>query len=367
MPLTEEQQFTPDWFSKPGDSLLSLMRRRNVTASQLADTLDGGMEWLRGLLAGSITIDARIARNLARAVGGTDEFWLKRQANYEKALERAVSAIFDVEGEQLLGQIPAPDGKSIGHFGEVRKREELRRRLAFFGVSNLRGWNSRYGYLRSCTQFRTSPSFLSDERAVARWLRFGEIEAALTSTKPWNPNVLREKLSEIRKLSRISHPARFLPKLKNLCAEAGVAVVVLRAPKGCRASGATRRVADRAMILLSFRFRADDQFWFTLFHEIGHLLLHDAQTFIDDDETLEDEREQEANAFASNCIIPKERQTEFEHLPLDRTAILRFSISLGIAPGLIVGQMQHRGTIGREHFNKLKRHWTWDQIEPALG
>ena len=68
---------------------------------------------------------------------------------------------------------------------------------------------------------------------------------------------------------------RFLPKLQALCAEAGVALVFVRAPRGCRVSGASRLVTpEKAMILVSFRFRSDDQFWFTVFHEIGHLILH---------------------------------------------------------------------------------------------
>ena len=165
----------------------------------------------------------------------------------------------------------------------------------------------------------------------------------------------------------MSQPTRFVPKLKELCAEAGVALVVVKSPKGCHASGASRLVTpDKAMILLSFRFRADDQFWFTVFHEIGHLLLHGAKTFLDDENTPDDESEQEANNFASSLIIPEARREEFHRLSGDRDAVMRFSVSIGVAPGLIVGQMQHQNMIGRNILNSLKRFWTWDEIEPAL-
>jgi len=366
--VTEEQQFAPDWFSMPGDTLVAAMRRQNVMPDKVAVALEGGMDALRGLVAGSVSIDMRRARALAATLGGTAEFWLQRQANYERALDRAVRCVLDTEGEEWLERVPVPGGKSRGHLSEVRKQEELRRRLVFFNVNNLRTWMTRYGYLRGETQFRTSPTLLSDEGAVSIWLRQGEIEATMASTKPWNSNVLREKLDDVRKLSKVSHPARFLPKLRSICAEAGVALVIVRPPKGCRASGAVRFLAaDKAMILLSFRFRADDQFWFTVFHELGHLLLHEGKTFVDDEETLQDDREREANEFASNCIIPKAREAEFLRLKPNREAILRFSVSLGIAAGLTVGQMQHREIIGHEKFNKLKRRWTWDEIEPALS
>lgn len=96
--MTNEQPFTPDWFSKPGDSLLALMQRRNLTAGQLAAALEGGMDVLRGLLAGSIAIDVPRARALVSVLGGTTNFWLSWQANYERDLNRAVDVVFEFRG-----------------------------------------------------------------------------------------------------------------------------------------------------------------------------------------------------------------------------------------------------------------------------
>jgi hypothetical protein len=109
------------------------------------------------------------------------------------------------------------------------------------------------------------------------------------------------------------------------------------------------------MLLVSFRYRADDQFWFTVFHEIGHLLLHQAQTFVDDSNTPEDRSEQEANDFAKSVIIPIDRAAEFEDMAENRESILRFSVSIGVAPGLTVG-----------HPNTPNRHlWARFQIGRA--
>ena len=119
------------------------------------------------------------------------------------------------------------------------------------------------------------------------------------------------------------------------------------------------------MILTSFRHRSDDQFWFTLFHEIGHLVLHHAQTFVDSDEMQIDDREDEANDYARRCIVPDERMDEFQALTEDRDRVLRFSVRLKIAPGLTVGQMQKRRMIEPNRLNYLKRRWTWEQIAPV--
>lgn len=361
-------EFTPDWFSKPGDSLRGLMLRRSINAQEVAHHLDGGMKTLRGLLDGSNPIDSDHASVLAEAVGGTISFWLKRQEQYEAALERAVDRAAAVEADDWL-LLPVPGGKPRGRLTQEKKRDEVRRRLRFFNVGTIDAWQARYGKICTSTMFRTSTAFDSDDGAVLMWLRDGELSSDLVSTRPWDADNLQDRLDSIRKLSKLRQPEVFLPKLKELCAEAGVAVVAKRAPPGCRASGASRLVApDKAMILLSFRGLSDDKFWFTVFHELGHLILHGAKTFVDSDMNGDDldESENEANEFASRMIVPEERAEEFRSLPADKTKMIRFSGKAGVSVGLLVGQMQHRKMIRPDQMNYLKRHWKWDDLAEVL-
>jgi Zn-dependent peptidase ImmA (M78 family)/plasmid maintenance system antidote protein VapI len=364
--VTDVQEFTPDWFSKPGDALRSLMIRRGRTAQEVAGVLDGGLATLRGLLDGTNAITEHHAAALADNLGGTSSFWIKRQTNYEAALERAVDRAVATESEDWL-LIPVPGEKPRGRLSTEKRRAEVRRRLAFFNVGTLDAWDARYGRICSNTLFRKSQAFTANNRAVLMWLRSGELGADLISTRSWNLGNLLDRLETIRKLSNIRQPERFLPKLKQLCAEAGVAVVAQKAPAGCPASGASRMVApDKAMILLSFRGLSDDKFWFTVFHELGHLILHNAKTFVDADMEEVDESEREANEFASRLIVPEGRAEEFDQLDASRDAVLRFSVSVGVAPGLTVGQMQHRQMIRRDQMNFLKRHWKWEDLDPIL-
>lgn len=362
-----DERSTPDWFSKPGDSIRAVMQKRGIAATDLASHLDGGMNRVRMLLDGTGAIDESTADALTAVLGANTKFWLKRQENFDTAVDRAVERICAEEDEDVILSIPAPGPKHKGKMSPERMVEEVRRRLVYFNVPTVNSWKSRYGRLVSHTDFRKSNAFSSNDDATLLWLRRGELESDMINTRAWQPGNLEDRITAIRKLSQVRHPQSFLPKLRELCAEAGVALVVVKAPKGCRASGAARMVdPDKAMLLLSFRYRTDDQFWFTVFHEIGHLLLHKAHTFLDSDETPYDEREKEANEFAQRCIIPANRESEFERLGTDRDSILRFSVSLGIAAGMTVGQMQHRGMIPREKMNRLKRTWTWEQIDPAL-
>ena len=156
--------------------------------------------------------------------------------------------------------------------------------LSFFGVEDLAEWRSRYEPMLAATRMRISAAVPSKRPAVAAWLRKAICEAEAVTAAPWNASMLRDSLDAVRALTWNKDPGNFMPKLQHLLASAGVALVVLRALPGCPASGAALFLSpDRAMIAVSGRFLADDQFWFTVTHEIAHLLLHQPDQAILDD------------------------------------------------------------------------------------
>ena len=365
--MTTLSEFNPDWFSPPSESIRYLLRHKPVSADFLASHLHGGAQTLRGLFDGTVTIDREIAESLANVLGGTSHFWLTRQAKFDNALQRVTQLTSDDDLNDWLSQIPTPGPKPRGRMTATRRVAELQRRLVFYNVANLTSWNKRYGTFGSSIHFRKSSAYREVSGPVSMWLRLGELESDMITTRPWNAESLRDRLPSIRKLCRVGRPARFLPRLRALFSESGVAMTVVPSPTGCPACGATKWLSpDKAMILMSFRYRTDDQFWFTLFHEIGHLLLHESGTFVDGDLTLPEDRfETEANDFARDCIIPPERRSEFEDLAHDYRSVVRFSVSVNISPGLAVGQLQHEGQIEYDRLNFLKRRWTWSEIASA--
>jgi Zn-dependent peptidase ImmA (M78 family)/plasmid maintenance system antidote protein VapI len=357
---------TKDWFSKPGDTIIRLLNTKGVDPAILAERL--GYDVFKKIVSGEMSIDRQSAGVLSGELGGSEEFWLKRQQVFDRDIDRAARSIDDHDADTFLKTAPVPGKAPVGRLSKERRVEEVKRRLVFYDASKPSQLHRRYDRWVSKAKLRTSQTLSSDQASLAMWLRQGEIGAELISTARWNPAALRERLHDIKKLSLRRSPRRFLRDLRRLCAEVGIALVVARTPAGCRASGASKLLsADKALVLLSFRFRSNDHFWFTLFHELGHLLLHSEDVWVDFDLDDSDIQEREANEFASDLIIPPGRRQEFANLPRSRDEIVRFAISLDVAPGVIVGQMQHRGMVDRGAFSYLKRIWTWDEIESAAA
>ena len=233
--------------------------------------------------------------------------------------------------------------------------------LHFFGVSSLAQWRGRYENAFQHAAYRRSAVHASSEISTTAWLRQGEIDTQYDEVSDWSAKALEHQIPHFRKLTWYKSPGLFLPKLKASFAEAGVKFAVVRAPSGCVASGAVRILScGTPHIQVSFRYLSDDQFWFSLFHEIGHLLLHyEKMPILENTELTEESCELEANAFAAQAIIPTSHRDELFSLGRSRFAIIEFAKKIGIAPGLVVGQLQHEGIIGFNQMQHLKRRYQW--------
>jgi HTH-type transcriptional regulator/antitoxin HigA len=349
--------FYPDWVSPPGDTIVDILRESDLSLVEFAQRIGYEPELAKDLIQGRATITIAIARQLVKVLGASVEFWMSRDYQYRQDISR-----LHVPHAEWLDRLPLGDMIKFGWLNPVpHPADEVAACLRFFNLPSIQAWNEAYASLLQMTAFRTSSSFDSQPAAVAAWLRQGEIEAETIDCSPWDAKRFQESLVHIRSLTRIKNPSLFLPELKKCCADSGVAVAIVRAPSGCRASGATRFLSgDKALLLLSFRYLTDDHFWFTFFHEAGHLLLHgEAAFFLEGVDMLLTPQEEEANEFASRTLIPVERQPEFLRLRANAREVIRFAVRIGVAPGIVVGQLQHLGKLRYDQLNRLKRRFTW--------
>ena len=361
----ENISFSPDWVSKPGETIAAALEERNLAPTVFAQRLGRAPEFADALLDGEVEITIKIAQKLVAIVGGSTAFWMTREAQYRCGLARLRPASKEKTDTEWLTELPLKEMRSFGwlspYAGVVN---EFKTCLNFFGVQTVSDWHKTYGQVLNASAFKKSVAFKTEFGATAAWLRQGELEAGAITTKAWSASRFETALHKVRPLTRRKDPGHFIMELQKICAESGVAVVVLRAPAGCRASGATRFLSPtKACLILSFRYLSDDHFWFTFFHEAGHLMLHSKDlVFLEDGDSISAEQEREANEYAAELLIPKSERSNLEQLSCNSTEVIRFAHKLGISPGIVVGQMQHRGIISPRYLNGLKRRFVWGGI-----
>ncbi|MAZ15253.1 MAG: hypothetical protein CL535_02775 [Ahrensia sp.] len=359
--LSDQNIEKPNWVSPPGDTIVSILEERELTVEQFAREIGHSAALAQKILDGSQAIDVDLAHRLSKAIGASENFWMAREHDYRASLAKPedvrVSSLDD-----LISRLPVSDMQKFGWVEHTQsKSDRIEECLNFFGVSSLAQWQGRYENAFQHAAYRRSTAYASCEVSTTAWLRQGEIETQNDEVSNWSPRKLESQLSHFRKLTWYKNPALFLPKLKQSLGEAGVKFAIVRAPKGCSASGAVRILADGTPhIQVSFRYLSDDQFWFSLFHEIAHLLLHyDKMPILENTELTEEECEREANEYAAHVIVPISYREELLSLGGSRFPIIEFAKKVGVAPGLIVGQLQHEGIIGFHQMQRLKRRYRW--------
>lgn len=354
--------YTPSWISSPGDTISDILYERKISLCDFQKNLNIPESKVKQLIDGKLQINSTIAEKLSVYLGASKSFWLEREKQYREN-KIAINKELTEREESWVSSLPTREMKKLGWLPNTfGKFQEFLYCLDFFDAQNLDDWTNNYQSKKSAIAFKTSQHFTSIQGSIDAWIRQGEILSAHIQSDPWNKEKFISKLPEIRKLTREKSPSVFLIRLQELCASCGVVVVIVKAPTGCKASGATKFIRkDKAMIVMSFRHLSDDHFWFTFFHEAGHLILHDSNLiFIDDDTVGIDEQfEIEANDFSRYTLIPKKHEGELYKIANDWRQVLRFARDLGISPGVVVGQLQKRKIIPYNHLNRLKTKFKW--------
>lgn len=349
--MTESRSFEPDWASPPGDTIADVLRSKGWATTDLASQLSSPEPDVSRLLAGDLAITESLAMRLASALGGSATFWLTRESNYRRALQRRRT-------REWLNELPLAHMKKQGWLMPSERSEVSS--LEFFGVPSVDAFEAKYREVFVRARFHISSAFSVREAAVASWLRYGELQAEKTITRTWDPRAFGEKLRSLKRFTREEDPNVFIPALASECAECGVALVIARTPPQCPASGATFfQSPQKAVMLLSFRHLSDDQFWFAFFHEAGHLVLHAAGDAFIEGVGASSPQEAEANAFAAEVLVSAELRTRLETMPIGLKSIARFAREAGISPGIVVGQLQHMRRIHPSHWNRLKKRYQW--------
>jgi hypothetical protein len=242
------------------------------------------------------------------------------------------------------------------------KTQQLDALLRFFAVASVERWETMWTRELQAA-FRKTENSQKDIALISAWLRRGEILAQEQQCDRFDKQKFRNSLTEIRKLTiEDKNPAIFVPKLESICAASGVAIVFVPALRGLGIYGATHRLGDKYVMQLSLYSKSNDQLWFTFFHEACHIINHSQGELYIEGKGLENEKENEADTFASDFLIPPEQLSHFLTSVVYKPTIpqiKRFAVSIGIAPGIVVGRLQHDKILPMSCGNDLKVWYKW--------
>lgn len=366
-----ENRYAPDFVSKPGDTLLELLKEREMSQAELSRRMGRPKKTINEIIQGKASITPETALQLEKVLDVPAHFWSNRQQQYDQHL-----AIMKERGrlsEQVdwLDKFPVKQMSNLGwieeHSDKVSQLSEL---LRFFGIASPSQWQP-VG-ITSLPSFRKTSAYESEVEHISAWLRMGEIIGTRRPCAEYNENVFRKLLTTKFRGLTMEPPEIFVPQLTDLGSQVGVVVVFIPQLPKARVSGATRWLSSKkALIQLSLRYKKDDQLWFSFFHEAAHILLHGKRDIFIEGESIETnkQKDKEADRFAANVLIPKDKLEEFlgtlrtDRYPSKRQ-IIEFADRIGVSPGIVVGRLQHDrlpegNPIPYTHYHDLKQTFKW--------
>jgi HTH-type transcriptional regulator / antitoxin HigA len=316
----------------PGHIISRTLEREGMTQKNLSERTGLTEKHLSQIINGEA---------LENALGGAASFWINLEKNYQETKARIERTSLIKEELPLLSKFPYAELAKRGRVEQTTNKDKKIENLwRFFGVNSL-----AFVENTEAVAFRTRDGSQVKSEAIAAWLRCGELDAKEQIVAEFSESVLKSSLSDLKQLS-LKSAEDFSKETRAILNKAGVALVYTPHFPGTGVSGAVRWIGDNPVMQLSLFGAYADMFWFNLFHEIGHLVLHGKkEKFIEFDKrdlSTVQEKETEADSFATKELIdPKDYQGFVRLGDFSRTAIVNFAKKLNISPGIISGRLCH--------------------------
>jgi len=331
----------------PGDLIREELQERGWTQADLARILGRPLSVLNQIITGKRSITPATARELAAAFGTSAKFWLNLEAAYRlfttKEPDNAIR-----RRAHLYEIAPIKNMERRHWIRKTKSAATLERELKrFFGVESLD--EPPHLQLAARTNVRSGEEITAAQWA---WCRRAAWLATLVQAARFTKSAFRNGREQLRGL--MAHPEG-VRKLPSVLAQMGIRLVVVQHLPKTRIDGVALWIGakgDCPVIALSVRFDRIDWFWHTVCHEVSHILNHDDYALdIDlvarrpDSKTTRSEIEERADAEAADFVIPSSKLSSLVMRVkpyYSKKRIVQFAHTVGVHPGLVVGQLQFR-------------------------
>lgn len=206
------------------------------------------------------------------------------------------------------------------------------------------------------TLFRKSSK--ADENLLAIWQARARVRAEYVCFAEDLPTFTKVTRAQLREVARMSIDPQIVRQLPAILAKLGVILVYVRALPSMKADGAIFRLSTgHPVVGMSLRFPRLDYFWFTLLHELAHVVLHLNQlkdpVFFDVEGEERDVAEKAANRLAKDSLVDREswRSCDPKFDSSDR-AVLKYAAKEGIHPAIVAGLLR-RESGNYTHYSKI--------------
>ena len=354
-----------DLLIHPGEPIGDLIVERDIAQKELARRVGISEAFLSDVINGKKDISKSLARGLEYAFGVSSSFWLNLQAKYDAELLTVNEAETITEEEKAVLKTIR---EVVGYLRKKRvipsdltKEESVLSLRRIFGVSDLRNLK----HFAADGAFRMSRNVSVVPEVTGAWLCMCKTMAVKTEPETaFSRNNTAELICELKKLmcKERKNPE---PELTHLLEKYGIAFSVMPHFRGAPVQGfISKKKDDTFQMVLTLRGSSADIFWFSLMHELGHIVNGDLARqgyLMDMNDPAAERKEQKADQFASDALLGESDYSRFisEHGYKNIDTIKSFAKSQGVPPFIVIGRLQKEKKIPYSYYSDLKPQYKW--------
>jgi len=309
--------YQPDYAMHPGETLREKLEELQMTPKEFAIRTSKPIQTISKVLNAKSSITFDMAVQFEKVLNIPANFWTKKQANYNAFLAKEKYKQDIVEAQEWAKLFPYAQMAKFGIVKTSRKIEEKTEELLdFFNVSKHTAWENIYFNQMTRVHFRISLKHTKNPYALSVMLQMGKLEAKKIQAPIFNKKLLRELIPQLKMLM-VDSPNNFLQQIQQMCLTAGVKVIYTPNLKQTVTNGVVRWIDDNPVVQMTDRYKKYDIFWFSFFHELGHVLLHSNKKniFLEESAATEQSKEElEADAFAGNVVLTDEEYNNIKNV-----------------------------------------------------
>ena len=335
----------------PGATIKEQLNDRGLTQKEFALRMELSKKHISKLINGQVSLTSEVAMKLEMVLGIKMRFWLNLENLYQEAKKKVEYENNLNQDKEILSKLPYNEMVTFNWIPKARnKTDKIINSRNFFEVVSLNLLTKEALIPLFCRQLsKTDKNFY----LLMTLAQKAKIESRNIITSLINLELLKDNISKLRTMTRQDN---FIVDLQQLLSKCGIALILLPSFKSSYTHGFTFLDNNKIIIGITNRGKDSDKFWFSLFHEFGHILNGHIWN-----KTQNDDNEKEADLFAEETLIPKaDLKTFINNNNFQEQAIIEFAKQINIDPSIVVGRLQKERFLKYNQLNNLKKKYEFD-------
>jgi HTH-type transcriptional regulator/antitoxin HigA len=338
------QVFPPGYFIK------DQLEQRQWSQNELAEVLGITPRHLSQVMNGESPLSYDLAIQLGQAFDTSPQLWSNLYLSYALWQEQQEAEVSETEVKAgIYERMPIRDMIKKGWLREPRNVRDLAKQVAgFWGRddADLAFIDTEYTPCLNRSSLAKANQF--NKSYALTWYRMASVCAQDIQVPAYRKPELQQLFASI---SGYTAKSDGVPSFLSQLNQCGVKFIVLPHLEKTYLDGAAFIQEENPVLVYTARYNRVDNFWFTIAHEIAHVLLHlskSGDVILDDlDERENTDLEQEANAAAAEQLKHKEIGACFKCSgQVHPKRVLACARMYNLHPSIVAGKLAREGAIG---------------------